>query len=497
VSQGNYVAPIESQLSKIETAFKAKYPLKTFTFVDRSIGGTKLSDVSTVLSSGWPSWYTNHTLTWMSYIVNAGCTTIITSFGLNDTGFESGSTWITYFNGIVAGYPNSSVDEIISTNIVANPAGGAPYNTQPYQSGYLANAALQRNIAANPAILAVTGLSQIGLIDIGRLFNMAVFGRDPVEQVLTYSVLPSTPLVIGTTTTASFSYNLPNTDGDFDVILQLNNGSALTPSAAIQINLCANASGSGGSQGISCFIQFLPNGGTNFYAQAYFTGATFINTNVGGWTSTNNTMEVSVQAGHVQVYCNGVIAIDQILPIPEGNAFTPNILITNPANNTTVTLNQYAYGTMRQYTPSLNQAAVYGSSPNGVNSGNGINHVSSYGLNGVYAPAIEAALPPGASSSTSAGSATPTTGTTVTIPSNQAFTAITPAGSLAALTVSLPLQFPQAKTVQFTVSQAITSLTVSAPTGTTISGNAITGASSAAGTPYSYVRQGTVYYRVQ
>ncbi len=497
VSQGNYVAFIDSQLSKVEAAFQAKYPTKTFTFKDFSIGGRSLSDVTTVLTSGWPSWYTNHSATWWSYVGAAGCTTIYTNFGLNDTGYESANGWVTYFNAVVGSYPNASVDEVISTNIVANPS-ATGYNSPQFQGGYLANAALQRNLAASSSVLGIAGLAQIGVIDIGRFFNMAVLGRDPVDQILTYAVPPSSPVIAGTTTTSTFYYTLGNTDGDFDLVLQLNNGAAMVGPSGIIVPLCANASGMGSSQGVSCFVAFYPNGGTNLYVNTFYGASGDISVNTNNWSSTTNTIEVSVQAGHVIISVNGVVALNKWLPITEGNTFTPEIAISGGVAGTTVTINSYTYGTMKAYKPSITQANCYGSYPNGPDSGNGINHVASDCLNGVYAPVIEAALQPGAVSPTyAAAPVSPLTGTTVTLAPTAGFTPITPAGTLAALTIVLPTGAPQGKAVQFSISQAITALTISAPSGYTISGAGISAASSAANTAYSYVLEGTVFYRVQ
>ena len=95
------------------------------------------------------------------------------------------------------------------------------------------------------------------------------------------------------------------------------------------------------------------------------------------------------------------------------------------------------------------------------------------------------------------GSATPTTGQTVTIPSNQEFTAITPSGSLAALTVVLPTVFPAGQIARFVITQNITALTVNPPGGDTIVGSAISAVASNSGAVFGYALVGTVWYRVQ
>ena len=105
VSQANYIAPIESQFSKIKSALLAKYPTKTFTFKDFSIGGQILSSFTTVLTSQYTRtapWYTNTAATWISYVSAANCTSVFFSFGLNDTGSQAAIQYATIFADLAA-----------------------------------------------------------------------------------------------------------------------------------------------------------------------------------------------------------------------------------------------------------------------------------------------------------------------------------------------------------------------------------------------------------
>ena len=104
---------------------------------------------------------------------------------------------------------------------------------------------------------------------------------------------------------------------------------------------------------------------------------------------------------------------------------------------------------------------------------------------------------PAASSTTTNGTASPGTGTTVTIPDNQQFTSITPSGALASLTVALPGTFPTAVPCQFIVSQNVAALTVTPPAGTSIVGSGVAATYVAAGTAFTYRLQGTIWFRVQ
>ena len=348
-------------MARIESALEARYPTKTFTFKDFSIGGTSLGQFPTAPSLGsYPSWYTNHSATWNSYVAAAGCTTFFISFGLNDTSYENGSTWASVFNDIVA-YPTIP-DIIISTNIVANPAAGGGYASAQYQAGYLGNAALQRSIALTGNNLGVANLPPIGVLDIGRYFNMAVFGRDPVEQKLSYVIPTTAPVVAGTTTTATFSYTLPETDGDFDLVFTLTNGSSFpTSGTTFSVIDWDNQGGNGSTYGAENdygYLSFAPNGGTNFYVHDYAAdnGIPNIGDNTNNWSSTTNTIEVTLRDMHLQVRMNGTVALDANMPAAK-TTFTPAIYIYSPPNGTVVTITSYAKGTMRQYTPIASQTA--------------------------------------------------------------------------------------------------------------------------------------------
>ena len=401
VSNGNYVAPIDSQYSKIQAALRSKYPTKSFTFKDFSIGGSTLTQFTTVLSANWPSWYTNHSATWSSYVSAAGCTTLLISYGLNDTGYQAASTWATALAAITS-FPTIP-DIIISTNIVANPAAGSPYSTAAYQAGYLANAALQRTIALSGNTLGVSNLPPIGILDIGRYFNMAVFGRDPAEQTLS-TIIPSTsPVIAGITGTGAFNYTLPtSTDGDFDLSVSVTNGSSWQSSGTIMtIGLFDSQGGSGTGIAVGS-VHVLTNNSTTFYTQPYYSNSsTYIPASASNWNSATNTIEVSLQAGHLRVIANGTVTLDQLIPAAE-TSFVPWVNITTPPNGTTVTINSYAAGKMRAYTPLLSQSVCYGST-SGADSGNGINHVSSDCLNAVYEPVIESALRSGMNDPTYTG----------------------------------------------------------------------------------------------
>jgi hypothetical protein len=93
------------------------------------------------------------------------------------------------------------------------------------------------------------------------------------------------------------------------------------------------------------------------------------------------------------------------------------------------------------------------------------------------------------------GSIAPLAGFSYTIPANQGFTALTPAGRLATGTVMLPAVFPQGYRLEVFSTQTIRSLTVTAPSGFTIQGTPVW--KLPATETISYRLLGTVFYRVQ
>jgi hypothetical protein len=92
-----------------------------------------------------------------------------------------------------------------------------------------------------------------------------------------------------------------------------------------------------------------------------------------------------------------------------------------------------------------------------------------------------------------AGTNTPTTGFTYTIPPNQAFTGLTPAGTLATGAINLPSVFPQGTELIVSSSQTITACTFNAPSGTTFAVSAPTSLS--AGVAVGWVLEGTTWFR--
>ena len=127
--------------------------------------------------------------------------------------------------------------------------------------------------------------------------------------------------------------------------------------------------------------------------------------------------------------------------------------------------------------------------------GGGFNHPSTLGDQWVVPVVIKEQNLNATAAPTSSAVNTPTNGFSYTVPDQQLFTALTPAGTLATGTVTLPRNVPQGSRVQVMSTQEITSLTVAVPAGYSLAG--ATASTLAANATAAWILNGTVFYRVQ
>ena len=190
----------------------------TGNFFNYAIGGTTLIEVedgstgsANPIGVSYPSWWTNTSSgKWLSYGVANGCTAWFINMGVNDPGNETGQIWVAVLTQLATSTYHPDI--VIITNKVGNIAAGTPYSEYTYQAGYIANQLLQRSISLAPDNMGLTYLPKIGLLDIGRAFDMTVLGFDPVKQTLQYVINPSSPLTVGTGW--EYQYVLPGATSD-------------------------------------------------------------------------------------------------------------------------------------------------------------------------------------------------------------------------------------------------------------------------------------------
>lgn len=369
----------------------AGYALTDANFLNFAIGGTTLGNVvagqvggSSPLAVSYPSFWTVHTNTWLSYLQAANCTTVILNTGVNDPGYETAANFLAAYQQLTAW--TTIPDLIFVTNAVANIAAGAPYNTTAFQDGLLANAGLQRTLASSGNKMG-TAIGPIGVIDIGRYFNQAVLGRDPAQQALSYVVPPASP--VNGITAFPYSFGL-TPGGDFALSITFPGlGAAMnTAGSVVTISLADGLGGTGGFAATQ--VNFQTTDGARAYANYYFNGAASINASQSpAWASGDVNLIVSAQGDHMVFYVNNVVIQDIIAPRIVG-PFNPTISFTNPPGGLTMNVVSYAVGTPKAVAPTINPAACYGIYLTGASSGNGINHDSSVCLNQAYFPVLEA-----------------------------------------------------------------------------------------------------------
>ena len=393
LSQGETVSGVDNYVEQMKAAFQSAYPAKSFTYADYTIGGTSLNQFSatgTVIGGTLPSWFTVAGNTWSSYVSAFAPTVVIIAFGINDSGYEWPNVWATQLTLICA---YTTVPDIaLISNCSANPLAGSPFNTTSYIRGYLSNAQLARTLCSSGNNLGINNLPRLGLIDVGRQYSLLVNGKDWTRQVMSKVISSSTPvgLFSGTLGITPLTYAC---DGDFDVTLTFNNGSAWSGlGTTLTIGFYDSQGGSGTGAGYG-FINCTTTNGTTYYTQIYWdknNGAFLNNINSGNWSSTTNTVQISVKNGHLRVVANGVVNFNGNLPMAS-TTFTPWISASNLPTNTNISISSMSVGIAVSVSPQLTSTQAYGSL-GGTTGGNGINHLSSIGYNEIVASVIESTV---------------------------------------------------------------------------------------------------------
>lgn len=147
--------------------------------------------------------------------------------------------------------------------------------------------------------------------------------------------------------------------------------------------------------------------------------------------------------------------------------------------------------------PAVTERELWGSADSGISYpyGGDTSHLSHIGLARLVDPVVSRQnWSMGNSFDGNNAVLVPLTAFSYAVPSNQVFTEIVPAGTLAAGTVTLPAVFPQGKRLEIFSTQTITALTIAAPAGFALVGTAVT--TLAAGGTLAYRLVGTNFIRV-
>lgn len=362
----------------LATRLREDNPSKTITFGNYGIGGSTMSQYgstgTTLTGAGLtlPSWFGTPANTWISYLSAFAPDVVFVNWGVNDA-YTLTTNTLTGFLAALAGF-SKIPDIVFITGKSANPGAGGVYAAANYVAGRLNAAALLRSVSqSNARGINVSSLPPIGLIDIGRAWEIAALGRDPCLQDL---VLRQSA-VTGIT---SFPYDFAQTEGDL-VIDMTWPAQALTLYSGTPTTITLYlGEPSGGNVGGS-FIQFTSNNGTAFYANYYPGGGTnVVQGNTNNWGTGDITMRVHAVGSRLMVYTNGVLSLD--VQVPRYGSFSvPRIALTNPPASPNMTINTYATGRMRRGGPQMSRAQAWGTAGGaGLGAGNGINHAASEGL---------------------------------------------------------------------------------------------------------------------
>src|SRR6185312_5172093 len=330
------VTPLDLLYARVEQRMTTENPNKTITFLNYAIAGTTLPQFYATMSSGWPTWWTNHSLTWAQQIgaLTPACTTVFLNFGINGPGQTGISSWNSALNAVVA-FP-SPPDIVLITNGIGNPLNAI---NSPYQPGFRTNASLTRTVAHNASYMGIAGLPPIGLIDLNRVEAEAIYGQDPVDQVYTTISVPTSPA-------STFPYSLPATpDGDLDVQFSLSDAAAwYTSGATLTLSLADASGGSGGTSATQ--VNIRSSTGTNCN-MGYYGGAASAKTYAANsiWPSSGPVaFRVSTKNDHIQFSCNGTIVGDFFAPKMVG-PFIPTFSFSGGSPTETLTVTSYSAGT--------------------------------------------------------------------------------------------------------------------------------------------------------
>jgi hypothetical protein len=356
--------PVDSNYSIqgiIRQLLAKAYPTKTFNFTDAAVGGTGISQVAAQITGAAAQ---NPHL-------------IIIATGVNDGYYFSDTAFIAAVNAAKVTTNNPDI-------LFVTPRHMALGTTDlRQQQGFDNIGGFIRTVAAGglSATLGITSAPNFGVIDIGRAYDTAVLGYDPVEQFMTPSVDPANPL-LNQQLDASGNYLLPVCAGDFDMTFTVVGGGTSVLATGVHIYVFVDP-----TPGTKNSINLAWGTGT-LYA-AYLSGdngAVPINTAVAiSPFSGDLPIRVIAKQGYLTVIVNGNTMISQSVARYNGSPFTPKISFTGlTVSSVRLKVNSFYAGVAKLTAPIITEIGYYGTLVG--TDGNGINHPASKGFAYVDAP---------------------------------------------------------------------------------------------------------------
>ncbi len=360
-------------------AFADQNPGVRFAFQNFAIPGTTMGQFTNASAhdravAAGATWYADGARPWYHYLgLHTPCDVAVLNWGVNDA-WNVGPDLVKAV--IAATQANGTPGVVWMTGGVANPA----VDRNPAdQAGFIAVPSLLRAMAAlGPAGFTAVPAGYpgfLGLIDIGRFFQMAVLGRDYGDQtaVDVSAALPSRTATI----TPSAGYALPGTDGDLDLL-------ASFPGAlAVPKGIFFTIGSFDGGRYNDPVVYVTPDGH----------GGAFVNYSAGSTvgfgpirvpaTGSDLAVEIAVKQDLLTVVVNGS-AVQRTVIKPTA-PFTPRITVDDGNPGQAVVVARFVKGVARRYAPILDAQQAYGP---GATGGNGINHPASDGWNAVWGAVI-------------------------------------------------------------------------------------------------------------
>ena len=365
-------------------AMEDQNPGVRFAFQNYAVPGTTMGQFTDASAhdravAAGATWYADRSRRWYEYVgLHTPCDVVLLNWGVND-GWNVGPDLVKAT--IAATQANGTPGVIWMTNGAANPAvDGNPAD----QAGFIAVPSLLRAMAAlGPAGFTAVPAgypSSIGLIDVGRFFQMAVLGRDYGDQT---SVDVTASLTAPTATlTPTAPYTLPQTDGDFDL-------AARFPGAlAVRKGIFFTIGSFDGGRYNDPVVYVTPSGQGGVYVN-YSAGATVrFGPVYGPATGPDLEVEIAVKQDFLTVVANGTVV--QRTVIKPTAPFTPRIYVDDNNTGQAMVVTRFVKGAARRYAPILDRQEAYGTAGPGPNpgGGNGINHPASAGWNAVWGAVI-------------------------------------------------------------------------------------------------------------
>ncbi len=374
-------------------AMQDQNPGVRFAFQNFAVPGTTMGQFTDTSAhdravAAGATWYADASRKWYQYVgLRTPCDIVILNWGVND-GWNVGPDLVKAT--IAATQANGTPGVIWMTSGVANPSVD---DRSADQDGFIAVPSLLRAMAA----LGSAGFTtipagyptSIGLIDVGRFFQMAFLGRDYGDQT---SVDASAQLATRTATiTPSASYALPETDGDLDL-------AATFPGAlAVPRGIFFTIGSFDGGRYNNPVVYVTPNKQNGVYVN-YSAGSTVkFGPVLVPATGRDLAVEIAVKQDFLTIVVNGSVV--QRTVIKPTAPFTPRIYVDDGNPGQAVVVTKFVKGVARHYAPVLDEREVYGPAPSDTRAGttasgspatggNGINHPASDGWNFIWGSVI-------------------------------------------------------------------------------------------------------------